>query len=133
VALDEDGRVTLLRQWRHAVGGWIWEIPAGCRRVGETPANCAERELSEEAALSAERWDHLGGIVTIPSFCDEHIDLYLARGLRAAPGELDHDEVISTSAVLFDEAVAMIARGEIIDAKSIIALLRTRDFLAAAK
>ena len=133
VALDGEGRVTLLRQWRHAVGGWIWEIPAGCRRAGETPANCAARELREEAGLAAQRWDHLGGIVTIPSFCDERIDLYLARELRAAPGELDHDEVISTSAVPFDEAIAMIDRGEITDAKSIVALLRTRDFIAAAK
>ena len=73
VALDERRRVTLLRQWRHAMGGWMWEIPAGCRRAGESARACAERELSEEAGLGARRWDHLGGIVTIPSFCDERI------------------------------------------------------------
>src|SRR5579885_2911972 len=60
VALDTGGRVTLLRQWRHAVGGWLWEIPAGCRREGESPRECAERELSEEAGLAARRWGHLG-------------------------------------------------------------------------
>jgi 8-oxo-dGTP pyrophosphatase MutT (NUDIX family) len=133
VALDEGRRVTLLRQWRHAVGGWIWEIPAGCRRAGESPLNCAARELSEEAGLAAQRWDHLGGIVTIPSFCDERIELYLARDLGQAAGELDHDEVITATAIPFHEAIAMIQGGEIIDAKSIVGLLRTRDFLAGPK
>jgi 8-oxo-dGTP pyrophosphatase MutT (NUDIX family) len=133
VALDEDRRVTLLRQWRHAVGGWMWEIPAGCRRAGESARDCAERELSEEAGLGARRWDHLGGIVTIPSFCDERIELYLARDLNEAPGELDHDEVISAKSIALDEALEMIVRGEMVDAKSIVALLRTRDFIAGTK
>jgi 8-oxo-dGTP pyrophosphatase MutT (NUDIX family) len=133
VALDEHRRVTLLRQWRHAMGGWIWEIPAGCRRAGESARACAERELSEETGLGAQRWDHLGAIVTIPSFCDERIELYLARELEDAPGELDHDEVISATRVDLEEALAMITRGEMVDAKSIVALLRTRDFLADAK
>jgi len=129
VALDAHGRVTLLRQWRHAIGGWLWEIPAGCRREGESPRECAERELSEEAGLAARRWNHLGAIVTIPSFCDERIELFLARELAGRPGELDHDEVISTELVPFDHALTMIARGEMVDAKSIVALLRARDFL----
>jgi 8-oxo-dGTP pyrophosphatase MutT (NUDIX family) len=133
VALDEHRRVTLLRQWRHAMGGWIWEIPAGCRRAGESARACAERELSEETGLGAQRWDHLGAIVTIPSFCDERIELYLARDLGDAPGELDHDEVITATQVNLEEALAMITRGEIVDAKSIVALLRMRDFLAGAK
>jgi ADP-ribose diphosphatase len=133
VALDQHRRVTLLRQWRHAMGGWMWEIPAGCRRAGESARACAERELSEEAGLGARRWDHLGGIVTIPSFCDERIELYLARDLSDAPGELDHDEVISAKPIALDEALAMIVRGEMVDAKSIVALLRARDFLAGSK
>lgn len=133
VALDERRRVTLLRQWRHAMGGWMWEIPAGCRRAGESARACAERELSEEARLAAHRWDHLGGIVTIPSFCDERIELYLARDLRDAPAELDHDEVISANAVAMDDVLAMIVRGEMVDAKSIVALMRARDFLAGSK
>ena len=133
VALDEHRRIALLRQWRHAIGGWLWEIPAGCRRAGESARACAERELSEETGLGAQRWDHLGAIVTIPSFCDERIELYLARELNDAPGELDHDEVISATRVDLDETLAMIARGEMVDAKSIVALLRARDFLAGAK
>ncbi len=131
VALDDARRVALIRQWRHAVGGWLWEIPAGCRNAGESPLQCARRELSEEAGLAARRWDHLGAIVTIPSFCDERIELYLARDLEDAPGELDHDEVINPARVGLEQALAMISRGEIIDAKSIVALMRARDFLSS--
>jgi len=109
----------------------MWEIPAGCRNAGEDGLTCARRELGEEAGLAARRWERLGTIVTIPSFCDERIELYLARELRDAPGRLDHDEVIRLSQVSLDEALAMIAREEIIDAKSIVALMRARDFLAA--
>ena len=133
VALDADGRVAMLRQWRHAIGGYLREIPAGCRNAGESALDCARRELSEEARVSARRWDHLGSIVTIPSFCDERIELYLARDLADAPGVLDVDEVITATRVAFDEALAMIARGEIIDAKSIVAILRARDFLATER
>ena len=133
VALDSDGRVAMLRQWRHAIGGYLREIPAGCRNAGESALDCARRELSEEARVSARRWDHLGSIVTIPSFCDERIELYLARDLADAPGVLDVDEVITATRVAFDEALAMIARGEIIDAKSIVAILRARDFLATER
>ena len=133
VALDERRRVTLHSpvascDKRLDVGDSGRMPPRGRERTA-----CAERELSEEAGLGARRWDHLGGIVTIPSFCDERIELYLARELDAAPGELDHDEVISAKPVALDEALAMIVRGEMVDAKSIVALLRARDFLAQAK
>jgi len=105
------------------------EIPAGCRNAGEDPLQCARRELGEEAQVAAARWDHLGSIITIPSFCDERIELYLARELSAGEGKLDHDEVISVSRVPFEETFAMIRRGDIVDAKSIVALYRARDFL----
>ena len=130
VALDREGTVTMLSQWRHAIGAWMWEVPAGCRDAGEDALACARRELGEEAALAAARWDHLGSIVTIPSFCDERIELYLARDLRPGNGVLDHDEVIRVRRVAFDETFSMIARGEIVDAKTIAALYRARDFLA---
>jgi 8-oxo-dGTP pyrophosphatase MutT (NUDIX family) len=129
VPLDDEHRVTLLHQWRHAFGGWLWEVPAGCRRDGEGARACAERELAEEAGLCARQFDHLGSIVTIPSFCDERIELFLARDLAEAPGNLDDDEVIRVARFSLDEASAMVARGEIIDAKSIVALLRAQQFL----
>ncbi len=129
VALYPDMTMAMLRQYRHAVGGWMREIPAGCRNAGEDSLACARRELGEEAHLAAARWDHLGSIVTIPSVCDERIELYLARELSEGVGTLDHDEVITVSRVPFDETFAMIHRGEIVDAKTIVALYRARDFL----
>ena len=133
IALDSDGRLAILRQWRHAIGGYMWEIPAGCRKAGESAFDCARRELSEEAGVAARRWDHIGSIVTIPSFCDERIELYVARELEDAPGVLDVDEVITATRVTFQEALAMISEAKIIDAKSIVAILRARDFLAAER
>ncbi len=132
VALDDAGNLAMLHQYRHAIGGYLWEIPAGCRNAGETPLQCANRELAEEAGLSARRWDHLGTIVTIPSFCDERIDLYLARDLDAATGTLDVDEVIRVQKMSFDDAMKMIRTGEIIDAKTIAGLYRARDLLGSS-
>ena len=129
VALYPDLNVAMLRQYRHAIGGWMWEIPAGCRNAGEDALGCARRELGEEAGASATRWNHLGSIITIPSFCDERIELYLARELSAGAGILDHDEAIAVSRVPFEETFAMIRRGDIVDAKTIVALYRARDFI----
>jgi len=129
VALYPDMNVAMLRQYRHAIGGWLWEVPAGCRNAGEDALECARRELGEEAGVAARRWDHLGSIITIPSFCDERIELYLARELSAGAGTLDHDEVISVSRVPLEETFAMIRRGDIVDAKSIVALYRAREFI----
>jgi 8-oxo-dGTP pyrophosphatase MutT (NUDIX family) len=133
VAIDEGGAVAMVSQWRHAIGQWMWEIPAGCRDAGEDALACARRELGEEAGLAAARWDRLGQIVTIPSFCDERIELYLARELSAGEGELDHDEVIRRVRIPLKETLAMIERGEIVDAKTIVGLYRARDFMAAAE
>jgi ADP-ribose pyrophosphatase len=122
VALDAEGTIAMLTQYRHAIGGWLREIPAGCRNGSETALECARRELREEAGLAAARWDHLGSLVTIPSFCDERIELFLARELSPANGELDYDEVIRVERVKLEDALAMVRRGEIIDAKTIAAL-----------
>jgi ADP-ribose pyrophosphatase len=129
VALDDDGQVAMIHQFRYAIGGYLWEIPAGVRNANETPLKCAHRELAEEAGLAATRWDHLGYIVTIPSFCDERIDLYLARELKFASGTKDIDEVISVKKITLAETMRMIRDGEIVDAKTIAALYRTRDLL----
>jgi ADP-ribose pyrophosphatase len=129
VALDDDGRIAMLTQYRHAIGGWLNEVPAGCRKSGESPLECAQRELREEAGLSAGRWNHLGSIVTIPSFCDERIELFLARQLSPSPGQLDFDEVIKVERIELEQALAMVASGEIVDAKTIAALHHTDLFL----
>jgi len=129
VAIDDAGRIAMLSQYRYAIGGDLWEIPAGVRNPLESPLQCARRELAEEAGLSARRWDHLGSIVTIPSFCDERIDLYLARELDSAVADKDIDEVIRVERITLGETMRMIGSGEINDAKTIAALYRTRDLL----
>jgi ADP-ribose pyrophosphatase len=122
-ALDEQGRVTLLRQYRHAAGGYLWEVPAGKLDPGESPAACAARELEEEAGLAATRLEELGSIVTCPGFCDEVIHLFLATGLSRVPTRLGADEVIdSVTTIPLREALAMIRDGTIHDAKTIAAL-----------
>ena len=123
-ALDADGAVTLLEQYRHAVGGYLWEVPAGKLDQGEAPRACAERELREEAGLVAGRLEHVGSIVTCPGFCDEVIHLFVATDLTEVPQALGADEVImSIRAVPLAEALAMIERGEIRDAKTVAALV----------
>jgi ADP-ribose pyrophosphatase len=126
VPLFPDGTVTLLRQYRHAVGGWLWEVPAGkLDKPGEDPLECAQRELGEEAGLAAGRWDKLGSIYTTPGFCDEIIHLYLARDLRDVPREHEEDEVIEVHRMPLVDALAMIPREELQDTKSIAALQAT--------
>jgi ADP-ribose pyrophosphatase len=123
VPLHEDGTVTLLRQYRHAVGGWIWEVPAGKLDVpGEDPLDCARRELAEEAGLAAASWTKLGSIYTTPGFCDEIIHLYLARELSPVPMEHERDEVIEVHRVPFADALARIPTEDIRDTKTVAAL-----------
>jgi len=125
-ALDDAGAVTLLRQYRHAVGGYLWEVPAGKLDPGEAPLACAARELREEAGLEAGHLEPVGSIVTCPGFCDEVIHLFVATALRTVPQALGADEVIdAVRAVPLAEAMAMIARGEIRDGKTIAALVQT--------
>jgi len=129
VALDAAGHVTLVHQFRHAAGGFIWEIPAGKLDHGEAPRLCAERELREEAGLVAQDFVHLGSILTAPGFCDERIHLYLARNLTPAEQNLEADEVLTVSTVPLSEALGMIRNGDIIDAKTIAGLHHTAAYL----
>ena len=122
VALTSDDEVILVRQYRHAVGGYIYEVPAG-KLDGQSPETCAARELVEEAGVEADRLEKLGAIVTTPGFSDEVIHLFLARDLRAVPQRLEPDEVLTVERVPFDRGLEMCARGEIHDAKSMCALL----------
>jgi ADP-ribose pyrophosphatase len=124
-ALDANGAVTLLRQYRHAVGGYLWEVPAGKLDAGEPPASCAVRELAEEVGLAAERMEPAGSIVTCPGFCDEVIHLFVATGLTAVASARGADEVIDTvRSVPLSRAMEMIRDGEIRDAKTIAALVQ---------
>ena len=122
VPLREDGRVLLIHQFRYAVGGYLYEVPAGTLSPGETPEACARREVEEEVGHRAGRLESLGSIVTAPGFCNEVIHLFLATELAATKQSLDHDEVLRVVEMGFDEAMAKIQDNTIRDAKSIAAL-----------
>lgn len=120
--LHDDGSISLIRQHRHAAGGTIWEIPAGKLDPGEAPEVCAARELAEEAGLCG-TLTPLIPIWTTPAFTDEVIHLFVATELRAVPSALEADEIICVERLGLDEAVAMVHRGDIRDAKSVCAIL----------
>jgi ADP-ribose pyrophosphatase len=131
VALDDDGRVCLLRQFRHAAGGWLVELPAGKLDGGEPPLECAQRELAEEAGVTARQWDKLGECFSSPGILTEVLHLFLARGLTPADAQPEEHEVFEASWIPFEEAVDLAARGELRDAKSLIGLLWARERLRA--
>jgi len=132
VAVDADGRVCLLRQFRHAAGGWLDELPAGKLDGGEPPLACAQRELVEEAGVSAARWDKLGEFYSSPGVLTEVIHLFLARDLAAAEARPEEHEVFEASWIPLDEAVALAATGRLQDAKTLVGLLWARERLNGA-
>ena len=115
--------VLLVRQFRHAAGGWLIEVPAGKLDDGEPPEVCARREVEEEVGFRAGRLEKLGAILTTPGFTDEVIHLYEAHDLTESAAALEDDELLEPLRVTFDEAVAMVERGEIHDGKSVCAIL----------
>ncbi|HEX6530986.1 MAG TPA: NUDIX hydrolase [Nitrospira sp.] len=122
VPLKEDGTVVLIRQFRHAAGGFIYEIPAGKLNRGEDPLDCAARELEEEIGYIAGRLERLTSILTAPGFTDEVIHIYKATGMRAGRQHLDRDEVLEVLEIPLKEAIRMIEAGTIRDAKTIVGL-----------
>lgn len=122
VPLLEDNRVVLIHQYRYITGGCIWEIPAGKLGKNEDPLECARRELAEEVGYEAKDFRKLSSIWTAPGFSDERIHIYLATGLKPCPRNPDFDEIIEVSERPLKEALDMIKREEIVDAKSIIGL-----------
>lgn len=130
VALDVQGRVCLLRQYRYAAGGWIWELPAGKLDSGELPILAAKRELSEEAQLRAGKWLSLGSMLSSPGVFSERVYLFLAQELTPALGETETHEVLEIHWIAFAEALEWAGCGTIADAKTLIGLYRAQQFLA---
>jgi ADP-ribose pyrophosphatase len=129
VALNANGAVCLLRQYRHVAGGWIWEVPAG-KLDGLAPDDVARRELEEEAGVRAARWESLGRYLSSPGVFREVVHLYLARDLEPCGARPEHDELFETTWVPLAEAVERALRGEIEDGKSVVALVRAAHRLA---
>lgn len=122
VPVMADGSILLLKQYRHAVGGYIWEIPAGTLDPNEDAMTCAERELTEETGYTAGKLKRIGVIAPLPAYSDERIHIYLASNLVPASQNLDADELLSVHPVGLQDAMAMITNGEIADAKTIAGL-----------
>lgn len=122
VPLKDDGTVVLIRQFRHAAGGFIYEIPAGKLAPGEDPLHCASRELEEEVGYRASSFELLSSIFTAPGFADEVIHVYKATGLTKGHQHLDRDEVLEIVEMSLDQAIAHIDDGTIRDAKTIVGL-----------
>jgi ADP-ribose pyrophosphatase len=125
VPLLDDGRVVLIKQYRHAVGEFVWEIPAGTLEPDEAPVACARRELVEETGYEAAKFEKLTEILPAPGYTDEHIHIFLATGLTAVDQRLEDDEVLELQPTVLDSALAMVTQGEIRDAKTIAGLFLT--------
>ena len=126
LAFDNRDYICLLRQFRYAVGGWIWELPAGViDSSDENPLETARRELREEAGLEADDWVALPPILPTPGFCNEELFLYVARTLRDIGAHPNNDEHIEVHWKPLAEVMAMAIDGHIRDAKTIVALFHT--------
>ncbi|MCD6274119.1 MAG: NUDIX hydrolase [Deltaproteobacteria bacterium] len=120
--LDKDTLI-LLKQYRHAIGEYIWEIPAGTLEQDEDPIECAYRELTEETGYAAGKMEQIGAITPVPGYSDERILIFAAYDLKQAEQNLDDNEVLEVYEVKFSDAIDMIYNGEITDGKTITGLL----------
>ncbi|KHF43624.1 MAG: NUDIX domain-containing protein [Saccharomonospora viridis] len=131
-AVDDDGAVTLVHQYRHPLGDRLWELPAGLLdQPGEDPVEAARRELVEEAGLEARRWDTLVDIAASPGFTDEVVRVFLARELtrvdRRAHGEEEADLVVHS--VPLEQAVHMALSGKIVNGATVGGVLAAHTVL----
>jgi ADP-ribose pyrophosphatase len=132
VALLDDGRIVLERQFRYPVGHVVTEIPAGKLEVGEDPLRCAQRELLEETGYSAREWASAGLIHNAAAYSTEIIHLFFARGLTSGAQQLDDGEFIETCLLDERHLDAMVSRGELTDVKTLIGLQWLQRWRAGA-
>ncbi|HEX6576165.1 MAG TPA: NUDIX hydrolase, partial [Gemmatimonadaceae bacterium] len=123
-----DPRIVLIRQYRYAAEGFVFEIPAGRLDQGESPETCARRELKEETGYSANELIRLTTFYTTPGFTDERIHLFAATGLEAGESQTEADEILDLVTLPLSKALEMIARGELVDGKSIVGLMFAASF-----
>ncbi|WP_287152764.1 NUDIX hydrolase [Candidatus Solincola tengchongensis] len=122
VPVDGEGKVVLVRQYRHATGEALLEIPAGKLTPEEEPLSCAERELMEEVGYRAGRWVHLASFYTSPGFSNEMLHLYLALDLEEGEASPEEDEFLEVASVPLGHALELVKRGEIKDSKTVAGL-----------
>jgi ADP-ribose pyrophosphatase len=132
---DDDPRVVLIHQFRHATDGYIWEVPAGRLDPGELPEDCARREMAEETGFVAGRLEHLASVYTTPGFTDEIIHLFAAEVTGLGDHQRELDEFLEVKTLCWSEVGQMVGRGQIVDGKTLCCLFsfqRTRGALAGA-
>ena len=129
VAIDEENRIIMEKQFRYALNDYLLEIPAGKLDAGEDPLVCAKRELEEETGIVASEWISLGTIATSPGFCNEVIHLYVAKGLSKGEIHWDEDEYVEVERYTFDELLQRIKEEKIKDSKSLSTLLLAMPYL----
>ena len=122
VPLLEDHSVVMELQYRHPVSDYLFEIPAGTLEPGESPLDCAQRELIEETGFQAQEFIQLGKIHILPAYSDEEIHVFMAKGLTPARQDLDPDEIIEVVTYPLEQTIQMIAEGKITDALTILSL-----------
>jgi ADP-ribose pyrophosphatase len=123
-----DPQILLIRQYRYAADGYLYEIPAGRLDKGEAPRDCAMRELKEETGCTAERVDPLFSFYTTPGFTDEKIHVFMATGLVAGETKHEADEFLDLHPMLLSRALEMVEAGEIMDAKTALGILYAAGF-----
>jgi ADP-ribose pyrophosphatase len=126
----EDPQVLLIRQYRYAAEGYLYEIPAGRLNVGENPRECALRELKEETGCSAAKVEQLLTMYTTPGFTDEKIHLFMATGLESGETKHEADEFLELQPMLLSRALQLVEAGEIQDSKTALGLLFVAGFRA---
>ena len=125
VPLEDDGTVIMIRQYRHAVGGYIYEIPAGKLDPGESPEDCARREVKEETGYTISELQPLLSFYTTPGFTNEVIHIFLGTGLTLGDQTLGQDEVVEVVQMPLADTMRLIQTGDIKDGKTIIGLQAT--------
>jgi ADP-ribose pyrophosphatase len=126
----DDPQVLLIRQYRYAADGYLFEIPAGRLDPGEDPRNCAARELKEETGCTADQLEYLLTIYTTPGFTDEKIHLFMATGLASGETKHEADEFLDLQPMLLSRALEMVQDGKIRDSKTALGLLFAAGFRA---
>jgi ADP-ribose pyrophosphatase len=124
----EDPQVLLIRQYRYAAEGFVYEVPAGRLEANEAPEVCARRELLEETGCTAERIEHVYTFYTTPGFTDEKIHAFMATGITRGAAKLEADEFVEVVPVTLSKALTMIRDAEIVDAKTALTLLYVAGF-----
>lgn len=129
IPVDSNGNMLLVRQYRHATGQDLLELPAGTLDGDEDPKVCAAREIREETGMQAGTLTNLGDFYLVPGYSTEFMHVFLATGLRHNPLDADDDEFLSVESIPVAEAIQMAERGEIPDAKSLAALFLAKSSL----